>query len=112
MELISLEDSFPLREKLTRETSYIDKALAEFAKNKTKKDYVVFLEVVLVLASRNSKWLRGFTALGERLIKELNDAVAARFGARWEDRREVESNEKNEVVLLSRILLEFVKQNP
>jgi hypothetical protein len=112
LELISLEDSFPLREKLTRETSYIDKALAEFAKNKSKKDYVVFLEVVLVLASRNSKWLRGFTALGERLIKELNEAVATRFGARWEERREAESNEKNEVVLLSRILLEFVRQNP
>ena len=50
--------------------------------------------------------------MGDRLIKELNEAVAARFGARWDDRREVESNEKNEVVLLSRILLEFVKQNP
>lgn len=68
---------------MTRETSYIDKALAEFAKNKSKKDYVVFLEVVLVLASKNSKWLRGFTALGDRLIKELTDAVQVRFSSRW-----------------------------
>lgn len=69
LELISLEDSFPLREKLTRETSYIDKALAEFAKNKSRKDYVVFLEVVLVLARKNNKWLRGFTTLGDKLTK-------------------------------------------
>lgn len=79
---------------MTRETSYIDKALAEFAKNKSKKDYVVFLEVVLVLAKKNNKWLRGFTALGDRLMKELNDAVQTRYTPplRPEERREIENN--------------------
>lgn len=51
---------------------------------------------MLVLASKNSKWLRGFTTLGDRLIKELNDAVHSRYNARWDDRRddrkELESN--------------------
>lgn len=72
----------------------------------------MFLEVVLVLARKNNKWLRGFTSLGDRLMKELNEAVQARYQPRFEDKREIESNEKNEVVLLSKILLEFIKQNP
>jgi hypothetical protein len=50
---------------------------------------VVFLEVVLVLASKNNKWLRGFTVLGDRLIKELNEAVQTRYNSRWDDRREI-----------------------
>ncbi len=75
-----------MREKLTRETSYIDKALAEFSKNK-KKDYVIFLEVILVLASKNNRWLKGFNTLGERLIKELNDAVQYKYSVRPEEKR-------------------------
>jgi hypothetical protein len=65
----------------------MDKALAELAKTK-KKDYTLFLEIVLVLAKRNNRWLKGFTALAERLMKELNDAVQTRYSARPEDRRE------------------------
>jgi hypothetical protein len=88
----------------------MDKALAELAKTK-KKDYTLFLEIVLVLAKRNNRWLKGFTALAERLMKELNDAVQTRYSARPEDRRDFELNEKNEVIILSKILLEYVRQN-
>jgi hypothetical protein len=38
-----MDDSYPLREKMTRDTSYIDKAFVEFSKNNNKKDYLIFL---------------------------------------------------------------------
>jgi len=52
-----------------------------------KKDYILFLEIILVLAKRNNRWLKGFTTLGERIMKELNDAVQSRYTAKPEDRR-------------------------
>jgi len=61
--------------------------LAEFSKNKAKKDYIIFLEVILVLAKSNNKWLKNLTSLGERIMKELNEAVQTRYLARPEDRR-------------------------
>jgi len=64
----------------------MDKALAEMSKSK-KKDYILFLEIILVLAKRNNRWLKGFTTLGERIMKELNDAVQSRYTAKPEDRR-------------------------
>mgnify|MGYP000327250703 CR=1 FL=1 len=87
MEIISLEDSFPLREKLTRETSYIDKALVELAKNKSKKEYVIFLEIIYVLAKKNSRWMKGFTSFGDKITKELNEAVHAKSNASPSEKR-------------------------
>lgn len=53
---------------------------------------MIFLEVILVLASKNNRWLKGFNTLGERLIKELNDAVQLKYTARPEEKRETENN--------------------
>lgn len=65
----------------------------------------------MVLAKSNNRWLKNFTSLGERVMKELNDAVNTRYIAKIEDKREPELNEKNEVIILSKILLEYIKQN-
>lgn len=65
----------------------------------------------MVLAKSNNRWLKNFTSLGERVMKELNDAVNTRYMAKIEDKREPELNEKNEVIILSKILLEYIKQN-
>lgn len=49
----------------------------------------MFLEIVYVLAKRNNKWLRGFSMLGERLIKELNEAVQSKYNAKFDEKKEI-----------------------
>jgi hypothetical protein len=69
------------------------------------------LEIVYVLAKKNNRWLKGFITFGDRIMKELNEAVHVRYVPRTDEKREFELNEKNEVILLSKILLEYIKQN-
>jgi len=61
-----LDESFPLREKLTRETGYIEKSLNEFAKTK-KRDYYIFLDIIYSLAQKSNRWLKGNVSLAERI---------------------------------------------
>lgn len=58
-----MDDSYPLREKMTREPSYIEKTFLDYVKSPNKKDYLTFLEIVYVLASRNNKWMKGLSSL-------------------------------------------------
>lgn len=46
LEIIKMDDSYPFREKMTRDTAYIDKVFTEFCKNTNKKDYLTFLEII------------------------------------------------------------------
>lgn len=56
-----MDDSYPLREKMTRDTGYIDRAFSEFSKSANKKDYLTFLEIINELATRNNNWLKNMT---------------------------------------------------
>lgn len=42
---------------------------------------MVFLEIIYVLAKKNSRWLKGFTTFGDKIMKELNEAVNTRYMA-------------------------------
>ena len=105
-----MDDSYPLREKMTREPSYIEKTFVEFSKNNSRKDYLTFLEIIQVLASRNNNWLRNFTNFAEKLLKQINALILTR-SKKFEEREYLELGDRNEIVLLAKILLEYVKRN-
>ena len=95
LEIIQLDDSFPLREKLTRETNYIEKTFVDYlAKTGQKSDYLNFLHIVLILAERNNKWMRGQGTLAEKLLAQLNVAIQNRM-KKYEEREVQEIGEKN-----------------
>lgn len=107
-----MDDSYPLREKLTRETNYIEKTFSEYStrNNGQRIDYFNFLQIVFVLAERNNKWMRGQTSLADKLLNQLNLAIQNKQ-KKHEDREVGEIGEKNEIILLAKILLEYIKQN-
>jgi hypothetical protein len=85
LEIIKMDDSYPLREKMTRDTSYIDRAFGTFNISGKKGEYLTFLEIIKELATRNNNWLKDMTSFADKILKQLNLAIANRQ-KRFEDR--------------------------
>lgn len=107
-----------MREKLTREINYIEKTFTEYSRNK-QGDYYTFLEIIYVFAKHNGRWLQGCTALADKVCKELTECINNRQRAAIEDMgckerivKEFCLNEKDEIYLLAKVLLEYIKRNP
>lgn len=83
---MKLDESFPLREKFTRETGYIEKTFIEYSKQK-KKDYYIFLDIIYTLAKRSSRWMKGMNSFAERIGAEIANMVEYK-NKRFEERRE------------------------
>ena len=47
-------------------------------KTQTKKDYLTFLEIILELATRNNRWLKGMHTFAANLEKQLIHCVENR----------------------------------
>jgi hypothetical protein len=64
------------------------------------------------LAKRSNRWMKNLTSLANRIGDEIKSMVEYK-NKRFEDRRESEKewNDRNELVLLCKILLEYCNQN-
>ena len=99
LEIIRMDESYPLREKLTRDTEYIEKFINDFLNDETKntqtkKDYFTFLEIILELATRNNRWLKGMNSLADKILNQLIHCLENRQ-KRLEEREVQEMGEKN-----------------
>lgn len=70
------------------------------------------MDIVYNLAKRSNRWMKNLSSLANRIGDEIKSMVEYK-NKRFEDRRESEKewNDRNELVLLCKILLEYCKQN-
>lgn len=48
---------------------------------------MIFLEIIYVLAKKNNRWMKGFTTFGDKITKELNEAVHYKYNANPAEKR-------------------------